>query len=810
VHCLSAQFITIKGNRFYDVNNKPFYPVVCNYWPSLACENCTADNDCTFGDFDPGDVYIMPDDGTLDAPCPSLSEGAAYISAAFAKIYAMGFNTVRLQGFCPCLGINALAGHTPSTPDISSCSKFGGGSDECAILGGYPIGYTEPYSANHNLNDVYMPKLKQILALAKAQHINVILGLEFYGEMTGSDAQALKAQDLFESIATSIASDPGGHPEILAYELFNEPSQQLTGNSTVWNTTDKHQICTYTTNFYNAIKAKDPNHLITVTSMDAGDVVTWDPAVIQADFISLHAYTVFYITQYDGNNEANALARFQDALYWMSNNSPVPWVITENGAIGTYYTTSGYQSIPGNGPFGVWGTLSDQSNFAQQTQQMVLNNGGSGYSWWYFADQGPDGPGQYSSGDGLLTYGHPNDMGGGIFAYDNSDDKPIVTGAFESNIVSNATAQMAQPSNYYNDYQPLSPCPTCFSWSGTIVDQEGNPIKDAVISATNNGSDYDGEYTPNNMKFSIITYSHADGTFTLTAPVPSPAPAPCTYDYGKFDYISISAAGASWYWWWTPWSTALCGTNTGRFSISGAPNCSNPVSFGTPCSSSSCTDPSTVCNVVTLNRKTAVLDNFTGAETINSSNSSMAAPFTLQQRHILATDLDFVESTGYANFQASSEVAVSGAAVAFPNSFIAQKGSYTHIFCKTVPFDCSQLTDPDYLLPPHGNSFSNNDTTSTDAKNITVDYMLQANLIRLMPNPASSYFYLLASAKELSKDDLGAQVEITDAVGHTVYLGPAQMDGQTPISTSAFAAGFYTVQVMSKGSNANFKLIISR
>jgi hypothetical protein len=56
-----------------------------------------------------------------------------------------------------------------------------------------------------------------------------------------------------------------------------------------------------------------------------------------------------------------------------------------------------------------------------------------------------------------------------------------------------------------------------------------------------------------------------------------------------------------------------------------------------------------------------------------------------------------------------------------------------------------------------------------------------------------------------SGDDFEAKVEISDAAGHTVYLGEAQMDGQTPLNTSSFAPGFYNVHVTGKTSNQNFK-----
>lgn len=776
---ISAQYITLKGKQFYDASGHPFYPVICNYGLTFYCNSCTGSgaypedmDDGTLGAFDPADVDIYTSPGYQDVTIP-FGNGLGYIQAGFAKVKAMGFNTVRLIGWGAWMNLSGINGHDcgPDWPaDVSFCMPYtnpGHLGISCMNYNGtysndvgYPIAYTPPYSTDPNFNNVMMPKIKQVLQLAQDQDLKVILDCIWGGTFSDNDADANKANDMMVAIASSLAADPGGHPELLAYDWYNEPHWKLWGGG---NTYLKNKICTYTSMWYDNMKAVDPNHLITNGDVDPQDVFDWDPAVMKLDFNCVHPYPDFYRTAYDGYDEANMTSRYQALLYWEANNSPMPWIIAETGVGANTTSSSGY-----NTGTGTWGTLADQSAWATQIQEIAINTGASGFGWWDFA----------APNYGLLYPGHPNSLGGGVYAYDNSHDKPIVAGAFSGNVVTTATAQISQPADYYNAWGGAY-----YTWSGTVQDQDGNPIQDAVIQAQNGAkhsgytNSHDGSpKVPDAVSFSIITFSKADGSFDLIAPVPSPSsillnPPNNYYDYGKFDHIQVSAPGASVV---TPWDQQ-------PIDPSGAPS----------------------SGMVTLERKVGVFDKQVSGLDINSSNSTGTAPYVATARHALITGADIVETTGYADLHASSMVAVQAGTSS--QGIAAERGSYTHIYCAPVDFDCSQLLSPAYKKfgAPKNNSV---DTPSAETgKSITVNYSLASGAIRLMPNPATDYFYLSAQGGS----PVGA-VEIADAAGHSVYSGTIAMDGQTPLGISGLATGFYTVYVNSSADRQVFKLIVSR
>ena len=103
---VSAQFITLKGKQFIDQSGQPFYPVICNYAVNLFCGSCVGsgaypeDEGGGFGEFDPADVELRPVYRSMDI-LPVPGTGLGIMKAAFGKMKAMGFNTVRLIGWCP-------------------------------------------------------------------------------------------------------------------------------------------------------------------------------------------------------------------------------------------------------------------------------------------------------------------------------------------------------------------------------------------------------------------------------------------------------------------------------------------------------------------------------------------------------------------------------------------------------------------------------------------------------------------------------------------------------------------------------------
>lgn len=139
-------------------------------------------------------------------------------------------------------------------------------------------------------------------------------------------------------------------PEIMAYDLFNEPLYfdplKLDKNGAYHTVSEwKKWMNTYA-----------PHHLLTIGFAEPIEVFRWDPQVLPVDFISFHTYHPL---------------RIPNEIYWYSTYIDKPWMLGETSL------PSENDSI----------SYEEQRQFLKEVYQWVKACGGSGFAWWEFQDE---------------------------------------------------------------------------------------------------------------------------------------------------------------------------------------------------------------------------------------------------------------------------------------------------------------------------------------------------------------------------------------------------------------------------------------
>ncbi|MCW5908136.1 MAG: cellulase family glycosylhydrolase [Chitinophagales bacterium] len=790
---VNGQYITLKGKQFYDQSGEPFYPVICNYEIRLTCDDCSYVttggycNNCPLSNFELHPIFKY---GSTVAFNEAFTEGVDKIKADFEKMLDMGFNTVRIlwftfmmmdhhraeknAGIVPFIKEPWGQFYMPGGGGKIICESFANprvshlqGSGEIwyghPLKAGPPYHTEPPFDGSDNLHRIFFPKMHELLDIASGVGIHVILvtGGNFVSNSMGLDVDGLgkivpypnaaaeQAAEYAEFLA-EYALNLKDRSEILAYDLFNEPVW-WTPRSGYSNTAEnKTDICNYTEMWYNAMKAKDPNHLITLSNSDVGDVFAYDPAITKLDFYSPHIYPNWYWRAYENYDRALAMERLNTQLYWINNNCPIPWAVTETGF-------NNCNQVNCNAP-NFWGNTAQQTQAAIESQQAVMNYNGSGYGWWEFQDK-------VGSPDpiGLLITGNPP-QSTAPFSYNEALEKPMVNDAFTDNVITAKSAPASQPASYYNMYGGQF-----FTFSGIVRDQNGNPIKDAVVVGQNDYIHAFKSILPQNqnpnistnklldgVKFSITTFTDSDGAFSLIAPIQSLGLLPGDYDYGKFDHIIISAPGASVYEWYS---------GVPNTSQSGAPPLGN----------------------IELERITGVYDNSISNITIHNTESEI-----YQARRKLTTEDVTVEDGGAGDFHAGLEVELKP-------GFEAEQGSEVYIHCANAGPYCN--LSPSYKTDESHRSLK---AASTTRREILVSYAAnEQNTLQLMPNPAYGYVYVVMSQSYGS-------YEVYNTSGKRVTFGELSATGRTRIDVTGLAPGIYTVRAGNSTFTASKTIVIQQ
>jgi hypothetical protein len=474
-------FVRLQG-KYFSCGGQAFYPMGVNYNIQYAhINNGSSDTD-----------YIIT---PLQCSTADYNDMPGRILCDLNKIKDMGFNNIRLLAG-PWKNIDPDSGFSINSPKILNWWN-----DSTYITYKFNSPYTD---TNSFAQKVIFKQIRNVLDAAQVAGIKVILATGA-GYIANTDDNAREYASFLKAMADYLKD----HKALLAYDLDNEPHWETSTSpppACCGFPTLKSKVCEYTSMWYDSIRAVDLNHLITIGAKDVLDLLDTDPGVMKVDFISEHIYPYEWLGFPDSTyDKQGPMERMKGVLYWLNQVLPMPWIMGEAG-----FSADDQNVAPGyDHPPHVMGHDTDQVNYARESQEMVLNYGGSGYSWWEFKNKyfyPKDSAFYYQNFFGLLHYGDPDsDTLPGTFVYNNSINKPVVDGAFGSNIPTiRYTAY--KPPNYYNPFNTTSN-----TLGGIVIDQYGSLVSDAIIFGINSSiPPYD---------YKVYTFSDSIGMFNISTPL---------------------------------------------------------------------------------------------------------------------------------------------------------------------------------------------------------------------------------------------------------------------------------------------------
>lgn len=543
---LNGQFVTISEKQFKS-GGSDFYPLVMNYNIAITHNPGTTE------------YYTTPDGSYGAFPYYECASGDICLQNDFSKIAAMGFNTIRI-GFGP-IYRQGITG--PSSREFVMQYNDNLGPNQ--YLASWQFRDLSYPDFNNQASRDYFNIIKHVLDLAGIAGLKVIL-LTISPGPKDLVTSIRKYYPVYDARAAAeyavylekLSNELKDHPALLAYDLFNEPIYNnaymgnVNGAQIEWT---KQDICNFERQWYDAIKPlNDPNHLITIGCASTDEVFYWDMGNLKLDFFSLHSYPDYNEFVYPSDLQTSiydGMSKFTTIMYWMSQVCPMPWIIGETGFSAdddtsdpTHLDADPAHHAP---PF-MFGSESQQEQFAEQSLADARNAGASGYSWWsfqnvYWYHYLPPHPIEYP--------GCMNQNYFGLLHYGNGTptwlEKPAVN-TFETYLSSGQpppVVPLAEPSNYFDPYNihfSLNTSATN-SVSGYVYDDKGNPIKNAVVYGTN-WLNTDNVSIPPKFNFSKppLTFTDQFGYFQI-APY-NFAPAPFTSDPHRIININITAVGA--------------------------------------------------------------------------------------------------------------------------------------------------------------------------------------------------------------------------------------------------------------------------
>ncbi len=549
-------FITLNGRQFLDKTGAPFFPMVMNYHVNIVHDQVTNPQYKVIRSADYGTQKCVLEGGYSFANCENS------LRDDFARMSQMGFNTVRITG--------DLAPFRNNYGNLgfwkwSAIYDFGTGPGTFCDAGRKYFYLFPPYTSA--ACQTYFNLIGSLMDIADQYNMKVIfLASEASGCYTNSQGSQICYTDRGSSLTeatdyalylSELAKVLKDKPALLAYDLYNEPIWK------VWETgrnmdKKKDTICEYVGLWYDAIKAQDPNHLITLGGWDFSDVFNWDTGVMKLDFVSIHIYPGPDVI---GNLANSPIIReaIINQFHWFTEELGKPWIIGETG-FGASDELCLSTVLDGN--------EADQSDYMSGVLPAVRDCGGSGFSWWLFQDIN-----WYCDANNLCnptctactkcqpTYDN-RAINQNYFGLQKYTDPDPITGQYSQADLKSA-AQVSIDFDEGNGLPTLSPCdaPTPFYYdpsqfsmlntntssylTGRIEDQDGNAISNAVILAQNYlYTDLKILSDPNDDKpiFSWVhTYTNhntAGNNFTII---------PYSYDPNdlKIVYLKATAVGAS-------------------------------------------------------------------------------------------------------------------------------------------------------------------------------------------------------------------------------------------------------------------------
>lgn len=355
---------------------------------------------------------------------------------------------------------------------------------------------TESYASYFKLTD-------SLIAQCARHNLRVILVLE-------ADTHAFKHFDQYCVYLDSMTRHYSTNKAVMAYVVFAEPSFKWTNK----HVNDKIMISNWSRKWYYIIKKNAPNQLVTYGLDGLGNIMIWDPSALTYDFLSMH----FYYDFSDLNMSKNG-ARTE--FRWMHDNVDDVWMLGETGFSGTSEDSCHMEN-------NVVGTEAEQREYARFTTWLAVGCGCKGYAWWQYQDA------NWADCDqnhhGLIT------------TYPGQRFKQVANIFPISPINYPEPYSCIKPGCYYN-----LPGYTYENVSGVVMDENSNPIQDAIVRAWPTGyqtkfstfTDSQGEYilkTPANTNIALIWISQKGYTAkTVDLNIPQPFSTTLTHiNYNKW------------------------------------------------------------------------------------------------------------------------------------------------------------------------------------------------------------------------------------------------------------------------------------
>jgi hypothetical protein len=360
-----SSYIHLEGKQFVDEFEDNFFPKVCNYYLQICYDNTST--------FIPPPVYITPhakNNGTGYSDCQNFPACDTEIIRDFNEIFAMGFNSVRLVGLTPKMEFdvsNVVSGlfftaRAPENWNDSILIHFDVSSIETPDLSTYN------WRLVLGMYDQLMVEALSVLSPIDGKPLKVIWQLggiyDFYTPQSIA---------LYEKFMAQIVKHLQNKTNLLAYDLFNEPSAEKNFSNGFYPT--KTWVCELIGRRYDLVQANDTNHLITLGGWGAHDVFTFDPNILKVDFYSLHLYPEV---------KAHGFSSFQEGwnkvmaeIYWLAKSCNKPIIIGETG----------FSCLDGYGAAEQFdGTVAEMETYMENSLNAMIDCSYSGFSVWWFQD----------------------------------------------------------------------------------------------------------------------------------------------------------------------------------------------------------------------------------------------------------------------------------------------------------------------------------------------------------------------------------------------------------------------------------------
>ncbi|REJ81580.1 MAG: T9SS C-terminal target domain-containing protein [Bacteroidetes bacterium] len=362
----ASGFIHLKGKQFIDEYGDPFYPMVCNYTLDIFWNHAPGTS--------PTSLVLSSHPkyrGTANFDCQDAPSCDSIILEELREIRDMGFNAVRFGMGWQYADIDSVNGMCRSGIKV--------------IAHGYND-WNREYELYFDSLNIYNPDLNSFEWRTLLGFCTQIMDLtQLVQDSTGKPLKVIFlfdvrkqfvlkcATELAKRFNAVIAAHLKNYSNILALDIYNEPDLDYKWPYT--GPPEKIYGCNVIADLYDATKAANSNHLITLGGGGPDDLFRFDMNTLKLDFYSLHVYS---------HTRENGYTTFQEGwdkimgkFYYTSQHCSKPFIVGETGmkSRAGYSIADGYDC-----------SISETADFMENCLNAMINCGYTGFSVWNFQD----------------------------------------------------------------------------------------------------------------------------------------------------------------------------------------------------------------------------------------------------------------------------------------------------------------------------------------------------------------------------------------------------------------------------------------